>query len=110
MIDGVLELLLDFRIGLAAERHDGPLTRADDAGDDRHVVADDIVEKERGFRLIDQRGDVTDVDRLVQIDELAGLAQPVEELAKILLHTALRGRVLADLPRMAMLAGRACLG
>src|SRR5690348_2051011 len=44
------------------------------------------MEEEGGLRLIDQRGDVADVDRLVQVDELAGLAQAVEELAEILLH------------------------
>jgi hypothetical protein len=49
------------------------------------------VEIERGLGLIDQRRDVADVDRLMQVDELAGLPQPVEELAEILLHGALRG-------------------
>jgi hypothetical protein len=29
---------------------------------------------------------VSDIDRLVQIDKLAGLSQPVKELAEILLH------------------------
>ena len=44
------------------------------------------MEKERGLRLVDQRRDVADIDRLVQVDELAGLAQAVEKLAEILLH------------------------
>src|SRR5262249_50829790 len=65
---------------------DGALARADDAGDDRHVVADHLVEVERGLRLVHQGRDVADVDRLVQVDELARLAQTVEELAEILLH------------------------
>jgi hypothetical protein len=34
---------------------------------------------------------VPDVDRLVQVDELAGLAQAVEELAEVLLHAGLQG-------------------
>ena len=84
--DRLLQLVLDLAIGLAAERHDGALARADDAGHHRHVVADHVMEIERGARLIDQRGDVADVHRLMQIDELAGLPQPVEELAEILLH------------------------
>jgi hypothetical protein len=39
-----------------------------------------------------------DVDRLMQVDKLAGLTQAVEELAEILLHRSLRkagGEVLA---------------
>ncbi len=48
------------------------------------------MEIERGLGLVDQRGDVPDVDRLVQVDELAGLPQPVEELAEIFLHGELR--------------------
>jgi hypothetical protein len=32
-----------------------------------------------------------DVDRLMQVDELAGLAQAVEELAEIFLHGELQG-------------------
>ena len=81
-----VELVLDLAEGLAAERHDGALFRADDAGDHRHVVADHVVEIERGLGLVDQRGDVADIDRLVQVDEFADLPQPVEELAEILLH------------------------
>ena len=84
------QLVLDLAVGLAAERHDGALARADDAGDDRHVVADHLVEIERGLGLVDQGGDVADVDGLVQVDELAGLPQPVEELAEVLLHQNLR--------------------
>ena len=80
------ELVLDLAEGLAAHRHDGALLRADDAGHHRHVVADHVVEKERGLGLVDQRRDVADVDRLVQVDQLARLPQPVEELAEILLH------------------------
>ncbi len=60
--------------------------RADDAGDDRHVVADHLVEEERGLGLIDQGGDVADVHRLVQIDQFSRLPQPVQELAEILFH------------------------
>src|SRR5580692_3124693 len=82
------ELVLDLAIGLGAERHHGALTRADDAGDHRHVVADDVVEIERGLGLVDQGGDMADVDRLVQVDKLAVLPQAVEELAEILLHKA----------------------
>jgi NADPH:quinone reductase-like Zn-dependent oxidoreductase len=51
------------------------------------------VEIERGVGLIDQRRDVADVHGLVQVDELAGLPQAVEELAEVLLHReALRKR------------------
>ena len=97
--DRLRELVLDLAIGLAAERHDGALARADDAGDHRHVVADHLVEIERGLGLIDQRRDVADVDRLMQVDELAGLPQAVEELAEILLHRGSPGggnRLLAE--------------
>ena len=86
MVDRLPELVLDLAVAVAAERHHGALARADDAGDDRHVVADHLVEIERGLGLVDQRGDVADVHRLVQIDELAVLPQPIEELAEILLH------------------------
>ena len=86
LVDRRLELVLDLAIGLAAQRHDGALARADDAGDHRHVVADDVVEIERGIGLVDQRRDMADVDRLVQVDEFAGLPQAVEELAEIFLH------------------------
>ena len=48
------------------------------------------MEEERGLGLVDQRRDMTDVDRLVQVDELARLAQTVEELAEILLHRGSR--------------------
>jgi hypothetical protein len=40
-------------------------------------------EKQRGLGLIDQRGDVADVDRLAD-PLLARLPQPVQELAEIL--------------------------
>ena len=78
--------MLDLAEVLAAHRHGGALFRADDAGNHRHVVADHLVEIERGLGLIDQRRDVADVDRLVQVDELARLPQPVQELAEILFH------------------------
>ena len=48
--DRLRQLVFDLAESLAAERHDGALARADDAGDDRHVVADDVVEKERRLR------------------------------------------------------------
>jgi hypothetical protein len=44
------------------------------------------VEIERCLGLVDQGRDVPDIDRLVQVDELARLPQPVEELAEILFH------------------------
>ena len=44
------------------------------------------MEKERGLGLIDQRRDVADIDRLMQVDQLARLPQPVQELAEILFH------------------------
>jgi hypothetical protein len=44
------------------------------------------VEEERGLGLVDKGGDVADVDRLMQVDQLARLPQPVEELAEILFH------------------------
>ena len=65
---------------------------ADDAGHHRHVVADHVMEIERGLGLVDQRGDMADVDRLVQVDELAVLPQAVEELAEVFLHPWLRLR------------------
>ena len=86
MVDGLRELVLDLAVGLAAERHNRALARADEAGDHRQLVADHVVEIERGVGLIDQRRDVADVHRLVQVDELAALPQAVEELAEILLH------------------------
>jgi hypothetical protein len=51
-----------------------------------------FVEKQRGLGLIDQRRDVADVDRLVQIHKLARLPQPVQELAEILFHGVSSGR------------------
>jgi hypothetical protein len=84
--DGGCELLLDLGKILAAQRHGGALARADDAGHHRHVVADHVMEKERGLGLIDQRRDVADIDRLVQVDQLAVLAQAIEKLAEIFLH------------------------
>src|SRR5262249_26984978 len=60
--------------------------RPDEAGDHRHVVTDHVVEIERGVSLIDQCGDVADVHGLMQVDELPGLPQAIEELAEILLH------------------------
>src|SRR5262249_37399639 len=86
MVDGLGELVLDLAIGLAAERHHRALARADKTGDGRQLVADDVVEIERGAGLIDQRRDVADVHGLMQVDELAALAQAVEELAEVLLH------------------------
>ena len=80
------EFLLDLGESLAAERHGGALAGADDAGHHRHRVADHVMEIERGLGLIDQRGDVADIDRLMQVDQLALLPQPVEELAEIFLH------------------------
>ena len=44
------------------------------------------MEIERGLGLIDQRGDMADIDRLMQVDKLAALPQPVEELAEVFLH------------------------
>ncbi len=44
------------------------------------------MEIERGLGLIDQRRDVADIDRLMQVHKLAVLAQAVEKLAEIFLH------------------------
>jgi hypothetical protein len=44
------------------------------------------MEKERGLGLLDQRRDVADIDRLVQVDQFAVLAQAIEKLAEIFLH------------------------
>jgi hypothetical protein len=44
------------------------------------------MEEQRGLGLVDERGDVADIDRLVQVDELAGLAQAIEKLAEVFLH------------------------
>ncbi len=85
-LDRGLEPVLDLPIGLAAHAHDGALARADDAGDHRHVVTDHLVEEEGGLRLVHQRRDVADVDGLVQVDELARLAQAIEKLAEVFLH------------------------
>jgi hypothetical protein len=90
------KLVLDLAISLGAKPHHRALARTDDAGDDRHVVADHVVEEERGLRLIHQRRDVADVDRLMQVDKLAGLPQPVEELAEVFLHDALRKFLVGD--------------
>src|SRR5215210_8819926 len=90
MIDRLLQLVLDVAIGVAAERHHGTLARADDPGDDGNVVADHIVEIERGLGLVDQRRDVADIHRLMQIDQFPILAEAIEELAEILLHQSLQ--------------------
>ena len=84
--DGLRELVLDLAIALAAEREHRALARTDEAGDDRHLVPNHLVEEERSLGLVDQGCDVPDVDGLMQVHELAVLAQPVEELPKVLLH------------------------
>src|SRR5262249_47624429 len=86
MGDGLRGVVLDLAIGVAAQRHHPEVARADKTGDHRQLVADDVVEIERGVGLIDQRRDVADVHGLMQVDELAALAQAVEELAEVLLH------------------------
>ena len=99
MVDRLLELVLDLAVGVAAERHHGALARADDAGDHRQLVPDHLVEIERLVGLIDQRRDMADVHGLMQVDELAGLPQAVEELTEILLHRGAPGggnRLLAE--------------
>ena len=73
-IDRLLQLVLDLPIGLAAERHDGALARADDAGHHRHVVAGDVVEEERGLGLVHQGRDMADIHRLMQVDDLRSAA------------------------------------
>src|SRR4029077_20953635 len=88
--DGLRELVLDLAIAVAAERDHCALARTDEAGDDGHLVPNHLVEEERGLGLVDEGCDVADVDGLMQIHELAVLAQPVQELAKVLLHHALR--------------------
>jgi hypothetical protein len=87
IVDRLLELQLDIAIGLRAHADHGALARADDAGHDRHVVADDVVEQQRLVRLIDQGGDMADVDRLLEVDQLVLFPQAVEELPEILLHS-----------------------
>jgi hypothetical protein len=89
VVERLRELVLDFAVGLAAQRHHRALARADETGDHRHVVADHVVKIERGLRLIDQGRDVADIHGLMQVDELSALPQAVEELAEIFLH---RGR------------------
>ena len=49
------------------------------------------MEIERGLGLIDQRRDMADVHGLMQVYELAGLPQAVEELTEILLHRGAPG-------------------
>src|SRR5262249_61053606 len=56
------------------------------AGTHRTFLVDTVVEIDRSIRLIDQRRDVADIDRLMQVDELARLPQTLKELAEILLH------------------------
>ena len=85
-VDRRLELVLDLPIALAAERHRGAVAGADDAGHHRHVVADHVVEQQRGLGLVHQGRDVPDVHRLVQVDKFAILPQAIEKLAEILLH------------------------
>ena len=41
------------------------------------------MEEERLVRLIDERGNVADVDGLVHVDHFAGGTEPVEELPEI---------------------------
>jgi hypothetical protein len=86
VVDRVPELALDLAVARAPDRHGGALARADEAGDDRDVVADHVVKTERGLGLVGERGDMADVDRLMQVDQLALLAQPIEKLAEIFLH------------------------
>jgi hypothetical protein len=80
------ELVLDLAEILAAHRHGGAFFGADDAGHHRHVVADHIMEIECGLGLVDQRRDVADIDRLMQVHKLTRLPQPVQKLAEILFH------------------------
>ena len=92
-VDRRLELFLDLAVALAAERHGRAFPRADDPRHHGDVVSDHVVEEQRGAGLVHQRRDMADIHGLMQIDELAGLAQTVEELTKIFLHRReLRGR------------------
>ena len=90
LVDRGLELVLDFSVRIAAERHGGALARADDAGHERHVVADDAMEEQRRLGLVHQGGDVPDIHRLMDIDQFAGLAQAIEKLTEIFLHQGLQ--------------------
>ena len=67
--------------------------RADDARHDRHVVADHVVEVERRLGLIDQRRDVSDVDRLPDVGQLLRARRRSEELAEVLVLVLSLSRV-----------------
>jgi hypothetical protein len=63
-----------------ADRH--ALARTDQAGHDRHVIAEHAMKHERLVALIDQRCDMAAIDRLMNIGELILRAQPVQVLAE----------------------------
>ena len=54
------------------------------------------MEEQRRLSLIDERRNVPDIDRLMKVDKLAGLPQPIQELAEILLHQVFSSRVAYD--------------
>ena len=83
VVDADLQFVLDFAKRLAAHGHDGAFLRPHDAGQDGHVVTDDIVEHKRLVGLVDERRYVADVDGLVQVYELACGAQALDEAAHI---------------------------
>ena len=83
MIDTLAQALFDLAVLGAAHRHDGALTRANDARHHRHVVANDVVKKQRFVGLIHQRGNVADIDRLTHVDHFSGATQAVEKFAEI---------------------------
>ena len=86
VVDAAAQLLLDLAVFGAAQSHDRALARADDAGHDRHFVADDVVKKQRLVGLVDERRDMADVHRLPDVDELFGFAQAFEEFTEVFFH------------------------
>jgi hypothetical protein len=86
VVDRTPQAVLDVAVLAATHPHDRALARADDAGDDRHVVADHVMEEERLVGLIDERSDVADIDRLPDVEHLAARPQAIEEFTEVLFH------------------------
>jgi hypothetical protein len=86
VVDPVPQAILDLQIFGCAHGHHGPFARSDDAGHDRHFVTDDVVEKQSLVGLIDQGGNMADIDRLMKVNQLTGLTQAFEEFAEGLAH------------------------
>ena len=86
IVDAMLQHLLDVGVVVASHREHRTLLRADDAREQRHLIADHVMKQQCLIALIDQRADVANVDRLPDVDQLVCGAQAIEETAKILVH------------------------